>query len=564
MKRSIQVLIIATALTVAALAAAAAAEAAVPTSNIDTPATPTYLIAGPSDPSFLVSGTSNSTTGDELDIRCFYDDGTAWKTAATEVPAAADGGFATAASTAPIGGKLCRLAALPSGSLPTPLALSLNTGPVLAVSEDFPYLVGTGPNAGTLYDYYFYGQQRDAAFDYYSAADCGVGDGYLFDPELLERTTQTFYCNDALSGSGNNGQTRSAIQIDSADAYTAADVPGVETADLPPISYTYSQDPTSGDLTIKEVDQFVRCPGTAFPPTEGNCPAFVDTGVTLERVIVQSDGGHMTTATDRFLSTDGETHSIDTRPENAQDFNYPHSTEIEYSFPGAATVTSPVPGESVSFDDSTPGSVYLKVEGSADGDTETGRGAIVFGEPASPATFTAKRLYESTFYFHQTATVPAGGVATRRFAYVQAYDQAEVEALAHKAEAAFAEKPAPTPASSGGGSDQTAAQAPPAQTPPPSNKIGILKTKLDKKTGTALLTVKVPTAGSLSLGGKKVKAAKRTAKRPSMLTLAVSAKRRFARTLAADGKLRVAVRIAFTPDGGTPGVVNRSLQLIRR
>jgi hypothetical protein len=550
----------ATVLTVAALAPAAGAQASALISNIETPETPAYLIATPSHPTFSVAGTSNATSGDEFDIRCFYDGDSASKTVATAVPVAADGSFATSASTAGLGGRLCHLAAVPTGAPPLPAGLADNTGPVLAVSEDFPDFVGTGPNAGTLYDYYFYGQQRDAAFDYYSAADCGVGDGYLFDPERLERTTMTFFCNDAFSGSGRNGQTRSAIQVDDANAYTAADVPGVETADLPAISYTYSQDPASGDLTIEEIDQLVSCPGTAYPPTEENCPSFVDTGVTLERTIVQSDDGHMSIATDHFRSTDGEPHTIDTRPENAQDFSYPHSIEIEYSFPGAATVTSPNPGESVSFDDSAPGSVYLKVAGSADGDQGTGRGAIVFGEPASPATFTARRLYESSFYFHQTATVPAGGVATKRFAYIQAYDQAEVEALAHKAEAAFAAQPAPT----SGGGGQTAAQAPPAQTSLPSNRIGILRTKLDKKTGTALLTLKVPAAGSLALSGKKVKAAKRNAKRPSTVTLTVSAKRRFARTLGVTGRLRVAVKISFTPDGGTTGVVKRTLKLIRR
>jgi hypothetical protein len=540
---------------VAALCLAASAGAAVLDSVIETPNDPTYLAFGSVAPQIPIAGTSGETTGAEFDIRCYSDGGTESKVLATNVPAEADGSFSVTAPAAPLSDSLCRLLAVPAGSEPTPIGLAQLTGPVIATSEDFPEAVASGPNAGLLGGHYFYGQQLDGAFDYYSAGECGLGDGYLFDPVQLEKTTTTFFCNDSLDGSR---PTRSALQVDGANSYTATSVPYDDAAGFPAYSYTYDQNPTSGDLTISESDEIVRCSGAEYPPTKASCPSYVDTGVRLEQTIVQSHDGLLSTISDRFISSDGAAHSVDTEPENAQSFSYPNSEQIDYSFPGAETVTSPAPGETVSFDDSAPATVYLSVHEAADGDEETGRGAIVFGEPTSPATFTAKRLYESTFLIHQTAAVPAGGAVTKHFAYAQAYEQAEVEALAHEAEAQFAAEDVPAPNPGGGGNEA------PAPASPPSNRIDLLTTKLNKKAGTAQLKVKVPGPGSVMLSGKKVKTFKRTPAGASVVSLKVAAKPHFAATLARAGKLKVSVKIAFAPSGGSAGTVNRSLKLVRK
>jgi hypothetical protein len=101
------------------------------------------------------------------------------------VPVEADGGFSVpAVSLHNAADHLCRLRAVPAGE--TPADPSPFAGPVLATSEDFRTSIGSGPNVGTLSDYYFFAQQVPAAFDYYSTGSCGLGDGYLFANALTD------------------------------------------------------------------------------------------------------------------------------------------------------------------------------------------------------------------------------------------------------------------------------------------------------------------------------------------------------------------------------------------
>jgi hypothetical protein len=525
------------------------------TSNITVPGSPDYVITTSTSKTIAIAGSTGGTTGDKADILCYYEDDAEAKTLASGVPLAADGSFSLPAVSIEEVPGLCRLRAVPSSSALT--TLSGFTGPVLAKSEDFRYLIDSGPEFS---DYYFRGQQMNGAFDYNSAGSCGLSDGYLFDAAALEQTTTTWFCDDALYGSDKNKGTRSEVQVDGADAYLRGSADS-EAAGYPTLTYSYSQDPVSGDVTIEESGELAECPAGVYPATLANCPEYADTGVRLDRTIHQSDDGLLSIITDRFVSTDGEPHAVDTLPDNTQHFGFsghPDGEHISYRFPGAEPVVSPAAGEAVSFADG-PGTIYVSVEGAADGDRETGRGAIVFDASASPATFTVKYPYESRFHFHQTATVPAGGSATKRFAYAQAYTQAEVEALAHQAEAAFAE---PAPVTPTGSSKPTQPSAPPAAAP--SNVIRLLGVKLDKKAGTALLEVKVPGPGKLSLSGKKTKTAKRAAKRAGVVGLKVSAKPKFVATLRRDGKLHVALKVTFAPAGGSPRSIHRRLTLLRK
>ena len=79
----------------------------------------------------------------------------------------------------------------------------------------------------------------------------------------------------------------------------------------------------------------------------------------------------------------------------------------------------------------------MRAPGAPDGDTATGQAAIVFDRPSSPATFNTIYFGDSDFHFHQQVAVPAAGTATVRFAYVQGYTSAEVEALAGEVERSF-------------------------------------------------------------------------------------------------------------------------------
>lgn len=556
--RGLAVLVAALALMAAGPIGAQAMPLPFTTSNITVPGGPAYVITSSTSKTIAISGTTGGTSGDAADIRCYYDGDSESALLAEGVPIEADGSFSAPAVSLSAAPRLCRLRALPATS--NPANFSGNTGPVLAKSEDFRYLIGGGPEFS---DFYFYGQQLSGAIDYDSAGSCGLGDGYLFDAAALERTTITWFCNDALYGSDKNSGTRSEVQVDGADAYLHA-AANSEAAGYPTLTYTYSQDPVSGDLTIEESGELAECPAGIYPSTLANCPTYVDTGVRLDRTIHQSDDGLLSTITDRFVSTDGEPHSVDTLADNTQYFGpggaQPDGQHISYRFPGADPVVSPAAGEAISFANG-PGTLYLSVDGAADGDRETGRGAIVFDDSASPATFTRRSPYESEFHFHQTATVPAGGSATKRFAYAQAYNQAEVEALAHKAEAAFAEPPPVTPAGNSKAAQSSAASALPAAAP--SNAIRLLRVTLDKKAGTALLKVKVPDPGKLTLGGRKTKPIRRTAKRAGVVKLKVAAKPKFVAALRTDGRLRVALKITFASSGGSPRSIHHRLTLVR-
>jgi hypothetical protein len=527
------------------------------TSNITVPGSPDYVVTTSTSKTIAIAGTTGGTTGDEADILCYYDDDTEAETLASGVPLAADGSFSLPAVSIEEAPGICRLRAVPSSASLT--TLSGFTGPVLAKSFDYRYLIGSGPEFS---DFYFYGQQLSGAFEYDTAGSCGLAGGHLFDPAALEETTSAWFCNDALYGSDKYEGSRSEVQVDGADAYLPGNADS-EAAGYPALTHSYGQDPVSGDLTIDDSGELVECPGGAYPATLVNCPVYIDTGVRLDRTIHQSDDGLLTIITDRFVSTDGESHAVDTLPDNTQRFGLVsgHAGEnISYRFPGADPVVSPAVGSVVPFADG-PGTVYLSVKGAADGDRETGRGAIVFDASASPATFTLKFPQESRFHFHQTATVPAGGSATKRFAYAQAYTQAEVEALAHQAEAAFAALP-PTPSSTSSASGPPAGPTSPISAPTPSNVIRLLGVKLDRKAGTAVLEVKAPDPGKLTLTGKKVKTAKRAAKRAGVVRLKVSAKPKFVAELQATGKLRVALKIVFAPTGGTSRSIHRGLTLI--
>jgi hypothetical protein len=553
MNRSIRGTLAVTVVAIVTMASASVAGAAVTESHVAAPGSPHFSIVMPGVETVAVSGTSDGSTGDKVDLRCYYK-GTTSYLAAEEIPLAADGSFSLPnLELENVVDTACILRAVPTGTEPSSLATY--TGPLMATGEVEEKTFSTGLYAGRLYDYYVWAQQQTAAFDYVSAGKCGIYDGYLFDPSQ-GLTTTTFYCNDGFTDEAEEFG-RAAIMVDGADAYVSyvAQEINSQATNLPTFSYSVSQNPANGDTTIQESDAISACSTANFPPTEADCPSFVETGVRLDRTIVQSNDGHLATITDRFVSVDGKSHTVDTLTENSQYLGH-NGEKVEYRFPGQTAYSKPVAKQVVSFPDATPGTIYAQVEGSPDGTTTTGRAGIVFANPSSPATFLGVGT-ASEFFLHQTAAVPAGGSATKRFAYAQAYTQAEVEALAHQAEAAF-QPVVPTP---------TPTPVRPTPTPAavvPSNKIKLFGAKLNPKKGTALLRVKVPGAGKLALSGKKVKPVKHAAKRAGTVKLIVAAKPKFARTLAQAGKLKVAFKVAFTPTGGKQRVVNKNLTLIEK
>jgi dipeptidyl aminopeptidase/acylaminoacyl peptidase len=117
-------------------------------------------------------------------------------------------------------------------------------------------------------------------------------------------------------------------------------------------------------------------------------------------------------------------------------------------------------------------------------------------------------------------------------------------------------------AGGGGGSSSPAPVAPPLIAPPkPSNKIGFGKVKLNKSKGTAKLTLVLPGPGSVALAGKGVKKGTKPVKAAGNLTLPIAATGKAKATLARTGTVKLALKITFTPAGGSPNTQSHSLKL---
>jgi hypothetical protein len=425
------------------------AGATITSTQITSPADPTYSIRDDDNPNTMaVSGTTDSTDPgtDTVDLDCFYGSGPDSSQLSADVTLQSDGSFSVpGANLENVEGKVCRLRAVPSGTPPVDLAPF--AGPVLATGERSTDVIDSGPNTGAPYDLYVWGQQLTAGDDYVSAGSCGIYDGYLYDSDLT-LTAVTWYCNDGFNAGDVQGDlessTRSQLEVDGADAYTpytAWDINDAASPGFPALTYDYTLDPATGDLTITESDEVVKCPDATYPPDETTCQSFVDTGVRLDRTITQGSDGHLVYVTDNWVSTDGKAHSLDLLPQNDQCFAEARSPcggpDVQYKFPGETSYSTHDVGDVVPFSGSGPVAVYANVEGAGDGNTSTGQGAIVFDRPASPATFNSVS-YDSEFYFHQTGTATAACPATFRFAYAQDYDSADVQSLAQSALNRFA------------------------------------------------------------------------------------------------------------------------------
>jgi hypothetical protein len=409
-------------------------------------------------------------------------------------------------------------------------------------------------------------QQLTAGASFRSLGRCGPIETFL-DNGSLERTATTFVCGSRFWRFNDydepSNSTRSQIQIDGAGAYTAATVNEMygPIASFPVVSTWSSQDPVTGNVVVHDDETLVACPTPAYPPSPGGCSSFVGTGVRDERTIESSEDGHLVTVTDRYSSTDGQAHTLDLLPENEQLFagsGEEHAGAIAYRFPGESSFATHVSGDVVSFGDEAPAAISVAVEGRPDGDQSSGRGAIVFDRPASPATFNLRTPKYSGFELHQTATVPSSGSTDFRTAYVQGFTTGEVEAIVARVESSFAPPPPPAPPARTSATQGTTTPPPPL----PKAAIGKVKVKLDKHKGTATLLVSIDAAGTVRLSGKGVAAARTTAAGAGVVKLTVRAKGAAQRQLRKNGRARVRATLTFLPASG--GSVSAVKQVMLR
>jgi hypothetical protein len=421
----------------ATLIAVPSAQAAVTQTSITTPTDVTYRIYNRDYPNtFAVSGTSNGTKGNHVDINCYAGDKTT--TVAANVAVNTNGTFSAPAAADDKANtyRVCQLRAVPAGTTPNPLTPFV--GPRLLMGRSQKLRVTSRTNKGKMYDYYLYFQQLDGGNDFASLGQCGIDDGYLLDANDA-LSTVTWYCNAVLFNRESTPGTRSEIRVDGVNAYTpkgAQTINVAATSGFPALTaYSYHQDPHTGDAVIHETDTIVKCPSASYPPTNVSCPQFVSTGVSDVRTIMQDHDGRVVWITDQFESTDGKKHTLDLLWDNYERF-HPNSsgdsTQLEFEFPGQSSYSTHVLNDVVPLP-ARAGTILVQMHGTADGDTGSGRGAIVYNRPASAATFTTVSTGDEGFNLHQTAKIPANGAVTFRWAYIQDFHAATVASLAQEA-----------------------------------------------------------------------------------------------------------------------------------
>ena len=113
------------------------------------------------------------------------------------------------------------------------------------------------------------------------------------------------------------------------------------------------------------------------------------------------------------------------------------ATTVSYRFPGQGHYSTHALGDAIDLPKTKPAAIFVKQRGQPDGDTGSGRGAIVYDRHATSATFNDVTASNSDFYLHQHAKVPSRGSAAFHFAYVQAFTQDTVNSLAHLSKKRF-------------------------------------------------------------------------------------------------------------------------------
>jgi hypothetical protein len=108
----------------------------------------------------------------------------------------------------------------------------------------------------------------------------------------------------------------------------------------------------------------------------------------------------------------------------------------------------------------------------------------------------------------------------------------------------------------------TATQVAKLEVTKPKLKIG--KVKLNKRNGTAKLSVGVPSAGTLTASGKGVVKAQRKATGGTTLKLTIKAKGKAKKKLKAAGKAKVKAKLVFQPENGAPVTKTKRITLKKK
>jgi hypothetical protein len=108
----------------------------------------------------------------------------------------------------------------------------------------------------------------------------------------------------------------------------------------------------------------------------------------------------------------------------------------------------------------------------------------------------------------------------------------------------------------------TATQVAKFEVTKPKLKLG--KVKLNKKNGTAKLSIGVPSAGTLTVSGKGIAKVQRKPVGPKTLKITIKAKGKAKTKLASTGKAKVKVKVVFAPSNGASVAKTKSIVLKKK
>jgi hypothetical protein len=410
----------------ALLALGGVAQAAITTTAVTSPKAPFFPTpiynadTGAVNAQFVISGTSDGTTGDRVDVLCYYQGTNAGvfdDNGKLGIPVNADGSWATAAKD--MGSTYdenCLFRAVPHGT--TPSDLSSYAGLKSAVSYVSTSKITAGPNAGKLYGFFTDMWHFAAHSEIESLGECGVSSQYPV--QNLANSSAGWDCAGALYEKDVSNPSLPSIAVGGTPAFNSAAARGAynekagtseEAAGFPGLSFAGATDPSTGEGNFTEEEDLVRCSGAGFPPTFATCPAFAPTGVHFRRTAQTAREGGVLLFTDTYTSTDGASHPIDLRYDN-----YLSASRPVFTWPGRIGPETFNQGDIVEGTFPAPGSVT----------GGSGEDLISLEHPAASMTWDTaptRVRYSSSEEFsadYLSRTVPASGALTLRFAFVSA------------------------------------------------------------------------------------------------------------------------------------------------
>ncbi|MCW2990044.1 MAG: hypothetical protein JWM73_638 [Solirubrobacterales bacterium] len=390
---------------------------------------------------FTVSGTSDGTTGDLVDLRCYYANVSGVVVADTvqsNVAINVDGTFTTSAANAAVPALVpCLLRAVPSGLSPT--GSQLDPFHAVRITAAFQR---DSTDAGKTFDYDDNGSVgRRAWVEMRSLSGTSLGDGHGLDNTIpfapvsgaapQQLSTYTFYGNGFYQTSvrpASPSVYRSSVQIDGQDGFFARSAESIQTSDpWPGLTVSRTFDPASGTYTTTENDTLSRCPSNVTNATtdSSNCNPLSATDVSVHRTMKVTYGGLMVSQADTW-STTGAARAIDLF--ETQEFQ-PNSNHNGYEFPGQPALAAHTTAfEAVPIaDPGRPASMLYTYDMTKGDDITNPRASISMWPLPDEAVFVGTN--DAAFLFHYAFTIPAGGSFTVRKVYASEVTSAALAPL---------------------------------------------------------------------------------------------------------------------------------------